>query len=107
MMIEKIEYPQETYDELKERARKHRVDLAFIRAELVKMEIIKDEAQALNKEVARLRHLNTNLSSQNGKLIRKVERLEAKLKKKDIIDDKPDDTEAGPDDRSPDTDGDC
>jgi predicted nuclease with TOPRIM domain len=107
IMIKEIEHPQETYEELKERSKKHRVDLAFIRAELVKMEIIKDEADALNKEVSRLRLLNTSLSSQNGKLLRKVEKLEAKLKKKDPNSDQQDDIEAGPDDRSPDTDGDC
>jgi DNA repair exonuclease SbcCD ATPase subunit len=106
-MIKEIEHPQETYEELKERSKKHRVDLAFIRAELVKMEIINDEADALNKEVSRLRLLNTSLSSQNGKLLRKVEKLEAKLKKKDPNSDQQDDIEAGPDDRSPDTDGDC
>ncbi|NDB67821.1 MAG: hypothetical protein EB015_07415 [Methylocystaceae bacterium] len=107
-MIKEIEYPQETYEELRERAKKHRVDLAFIRAELVKMEIIKDEADALKKEVNKLRAQNASLSSQNGKLLRKIEKLEGKSKENEGAEgEKQDSAEAGSDDRVNDTAGDC
>ena len=85
---------------LKATLAKVRVDNAYLRAELVKADIYKDEIIAVRKERDRLRTQFNSMSVANSRLVRKLEKYEGKKSGK------PDCNQTGPDDRADDTAGD-
>lgn len=90
----------ETIEALKATLAKVRVDNAYLRAELVKADIYKDEILAVRKERDRLRTQFNSMSVANSRLVRKLEKYEGKKSGKQGGD------AAGPDDRIDDTVGD-
>lgn len=85
---------------LKATLAKVRVDNAYLRAELVKADIYKDEIIAVRKERDRLRTQFNSMSVANSRLVRKLEKYEGKKSGK------PNCNQTGPDDRADDTAGD-
>ena len=68
----------ETIEALKATLAKVRVDNAYLRAELVKADIYKDEIIAVRKERDRLRTQFNSMSVANSRLVRKLEKYEGK-----------------------------
>jgi hypothetical protein len=90
----------EAIEALKATLAKVRVDNAYLRAELVKADIYKDEIIAVRKERDRLRTQFNSMSVANSRLVRKLEKYEGKKSAK------PNCNQTGPDNRADDTAGD-
>lgn len=92
---------------LKEENKNLRVRIAYMNADLVRMDILRDEVDSLRKSHARMVKENSSLHTVNTNLKKKVNKLEAKLAEQGGNDEEQDSAEAGSDDRAGDTTGDC
>ena len=95
-----IEQAQHRIGLLEEENKRLRVRIAFMNADLVRMDILKDEADSLKKAHDKMRKENHSLYTINNNLKKKLAKLEGKNEKQDSA-------EAGSDDRAGDTVGSC
>ena len=95
----------ETREQLLERATKQRVQIAHMRADMIKLELYRDKVESVEEQNRVLKKDNNRLASTVGRLNKKIEKLTGKVEKKAVKSGKQDSAAAQPDDRSDDTAG--
>lgn len=100
-----IQQGAETRDDLLERATRQRVELAHMRADMIKMELYRDKVDGLEEQNRLLKKENTRLASTVGRLNEKIEKLTGKVENKAADGAEQDSEAAQSDDRGNDTAG--
>ena len=95
----------ETREQLLERATKQRVQIAHMRADMIKLELYRDRVEAVEETSRALKKENNRLASTVGRLNKKIEKLTGKVEKKAVKGAKQNSEAAQSDDRSDDTAG--
>ena len=105
MSIVKVKQNTETREQLLERATKQRVQIASMRADMIKLELYRDKIDSVEEENRVLKKDNNRLASTVGLLNKKIEKLTGKVEKKAVKGAEQDSEAAQSDDRSDDTAG--
>jgi outer membrane murein-binding lipoprotein Lpp len=95
----------ETREQLLDRATKQRVQIASMRADMVKLELYRDRVEVVEETSRALKKENNRLASTVGRLNKKIEKLTGKVEKKAEKGAKQDSEAAQSDDRGNDTAG--
>ena len=95
----------ETREEILERATKQRVQIAHMRADMIKLELYRDKVESVQEQNRLLKKDNNRLASAVGRLTKKIERLTGKVEKKAAKGAKQNSDTAQPDDRADDAAG--
>ena len=72
----------ETREQLLERATKQRVQIAHMRADMIKLELYRDKVESVEEQNRVLKKENNRLASTVGRLNKKIEKLTGKVEKK-------------------------
>jgi SMC interacting uncharacterized protein involved in chromosome segregation len=95
----------ETREQLLDRATKQRVQIAHMRADMIKLEMYRDKVESVEEQNRVLKKDNNRLASTVGRLNKKIEKLTGKVEKKAVKGAEQDSETVEPDDRSDDTAG--
>ena len=95
----------ETREQLLERATKQRVQIAHMRADMIKLELYRDRVEAVEETSRALKKENNRLASTVGRLNKKIEKLTGKVEKKAVKGAKQDSDAVEPDNRADDAAG--
>jgi predicted RNase H-like nuclease (RuvC/YqgF family) len=105
MSIVKVGQNTETREQLLDRATKQRVQIASMRADMIKLELYREKVDGLEEQNRLLNKENNRLASNVGKLNKKIEKLTGKVEKKAVKSAEQDSKTVEPDDRRDDTAG--
>ena len=95
----------ETREQLLDRATKQRVQIAHMRADMVKLELYRDKVESVEEQNRVLKKDNNRLASAVGRLNKKIENLTGKVEKGATKGAEQDSEAAQSDDRGNDTSG--
>jgi hypothetical protein len=95
----------ETREQLLERATKQRVQIAHMRADMIKLELYREKVESVEEQNRVIKKENNRLASTVGRLNKKIEKLTGEVEKKAVKGAEQDSDTVKPNDRADDAAG--